>query len=216
MDLKYVDLLKLTENKAKLIAKSISKVKKLNLNNTNITPYSLIALLTEAKSLEELDLTYVNLLELNENKAKLIAKSISKVKKFNLNNSNINPDSLTALLTNANSLEELDLANVDISELTDEQAKIIAKSISKVKKLNLNTTNITPDSLISLLTKAKSLEELDLGNNDFPNITSDQAKTIGELLLPKIKKLDVTDVGMNQNELKEILPENVIINRNYF
>ena len=133
------------------------------------------------KSKENIFLKYLNLLILNSSQGKLYLPLI-EIKELNIAFTNISEDCIDNLASKLTTkIEKLNLQ--ELKSITDRHINTLVSRCKEISVLDLKSTSITDDSLISIMENLQyTLEELNVGNTYVRN----SAHIIGKGSLPKL------------------------------
>ena len=157
-----------------VLMKTLPLIKRLNLSGCIISDKGtdlIVAIIHEAVSLEEFDVSYTNLSTVNCNKISKALKDISSLKYFRMNSSFITDESafnLTAAVSINCFVQELQLSDNQISSVAMTQ---IIDALSKgdtIRMLDINNNCISMDKIKNLtaaLANCYTLEVLNLSQN---------------------------------------------------
>lgn len=140
----------------KIIDTLLSKIEYIDLSFTFERPLSLHELLKYTVSLKDLNLSHHSLAYMNENEAKKISEYTAKLKKLNLSNTDIQEKYITYFI-NSNQLEYLNLESVNLEYIDGYK---LGKLLKNLKKLNLDSTKMTQESIINIIKHTTLFEEL--------------------------------------------------------
>ena len=183
-----------------------SALRKLNLNNNGLSgnvAQGLAHVVDNNPYLEELHLSNNAL----QSSVKIVLKSLqslSKLKVLNLNKISIKntmsqdiPKCLGEVITSNSYLEELHLSECNFRSSSAKFLEAM-KGISRLRKLNLNSNNMTgevAEVLADAIVHNASLEELFLSNNNFNTSTIVILQAVARLT--KLKKLNLNNNAMS-------------------
>ena len=199
---------------------SFTNLTKLNISDNNITVEAacdIAAVLSQNKSLEELDISYNDLGASGAILIFLSMKSFMNLIKLNVCSIGMDysvADDITAILNNNIKLKDLDLSHNNIQALG--ATRIFKNIISNLRKLNISHNNITyqaADDIASFVSHNAELEEFDLSHNNLQGTGAVKiCKTnISNLIKFNISHNNVTNTAPQcQNHLNRTNPAKML------
>lgn len=167
------------------------------------------ALLKSSPNIEELDLRYSkDLQDLTSDNLKGV--NLNKLTKIDLNASEVSVDGIIALLKLTPNIEELNLRCCDLQKLTSNNLQGL--NLSKLKKLNLNRSNISAKTLIALLKEISNIEDLDISG--CPNLQDLTSEDLQGINLSTLEKIDIDDSNISGHILARIIHKSNILPEN--
>jgi len=185
-------------------------LKELDLSFKSLT--QLVKILTQTDQVEALRLCCVDFSGAKNEQIIALTKELTRcqLKKLTLSNTGITPKQLAIILSGLQkSLKGFELCGADFFDATEEQiaAFVQAFSGSKLKNLNLGGSWIAASHLVKILfVLQQTLEELNLGNIDFEDVSENEIRSLTLVLARcKLKYLNLDGSYSTTSQLVKIL-----------
>ncbi|MFY7843408.1 MAG: hypothetical protein ACOVOR_05285 [Rhabdochlamydiaceae bacterium] len=173
---------------------ALSKLKKIDLSNSNITATELVYLFRLASSLTELHLEGCEDIQIGDFEG-LQKEDVSQLKILNVSKSTITDVQLKTLLSRILILEQLDVSYCcNIKSLFSLISPIVGRFL---RKINLSSCSVSHESLLKLFKMSYRLEEIDLSHCHIKEVFSNHSGPP----LSKLKKIDLSNSNITATEL---------------
>ena len=163
----------LGEARARAIAKTLTNLQSLDLDNNNVGEAGAQAI---AENLTNLQWLYLRNNNVSEAGARAIAESLTKLQSLNLFGNNIGEAGARAI---AESLSNLQSLNLGANKVGEAGARAIAEKLTNLQSLNLGTNKVGEGGALAIAENLTNLQSLDLGTN---NVGEAGARAIAEKL----------------------------------
>eukprot|EP00092_Neocalanus_flemingeri_P035207 GFUD01038311.1.p1 GENE.GFUD01038311.1~~GFUD01038311.1.p1 ORF type:complete len:532 (-),score=131.81 GFUD01038311.1:66-1661(-) len=202
----------------KLLSEVINNIEIVNANRANFSEEQLLEIfkgMSDSTRLKTLILNTTEEIEeedifadLSHIDPDLFGKALNKLETVQISDACLASDQLEALVKYMNkesNIEELGIANNDVSEIDPEE---FAKAMNKLEKLDLSGTNLgdqeRPDTFFKHMVAFTNLKVLDLGFNSFINNNNRSlnpkvfAKALNKIENLRMVGVDISDVQAQQ------------------
>jgi len=174
LDLQFVNL---SQVRGTLLGQAISRLKRCNLSMTDLTIQQLeevLPLIASSATLEEIDLANNKLTDVHP--TNLLAQAVSRVRKVNLENTQLSVPQIEDLftsITDSAALKDVSLWKVDMSQVSTD---LLTNAVPLLEKVNLGYTQLTSNQVVHLMEKSlksATLSELYLNSVDLSEVPGD-------------------------------------------
>ena len=172
------------------------------LNYTNLTPDQLQRIFTTIANCESLKLTELRIYDGNISSvpADVLAKAIPRLESIELRRTNLTPNQAQHLFTKIADCENLKLTELEVfwNNLSSVSADVLAKAISRVKTVDLLSTDLTPKQvqrIFQMIANCENLKltELQIGWTNLSSVSADVlAKAISRVETVYLINTDLT------------------------
>ena len=185
----------------KLLAKAVTKMKKLNITDTNLTQEQAEAILTAVSEENVVSKLYIGFNNLSGVDPGLMAKAFTNLKKLNVNRSELTHRQIVTILTAVSEAKTVMELDIGFNNLSGVDEGLLAKAVTNLKTLNVNRSKLTQRQIVTILTALIKGNTLHIGMNDLSRVDPGLlARTVN-----KLEVLDVQDTGLLEQQVVAII-----------
>merc|ERR1712240_378616 len=158
----------------KLLAKAVTKMKKLNITNTNLTQQQAEAILTAVSEENVLSKLYIGFNNLSGVDPGLMAKAFTNLKKLNVNCSELTHRQIVTILT---AFCKGNTIHISMNDLSRVDPGLLARAFTKLEVMDVQDTELSQqqdEAILCTLNKGCKMEKLYIGYKDMPGVDSRQ------------------------------------------
>lgn len=184
LSLDCIDLRNISIKEIDLISDSIKNIIGLSINRTKITESSFFYLVGKINNpLKSLQVKCINLNKVNDKQVDIISTLVEGANVLNLNYTYLKKKYLLKILSKINQLDELHIASINLSKLSEKEEEKISNLIKNATFVDVFGTDLKIKTLIKVFSKCRNLEKFYFVANSLSNIDKNQL----DLILPFIK-----------------------------
>ena len=185
----------------KLLAKAVTKMKKLNITDTNLTQEQAEAILTAVSEENVVSKLYIGFNNLSGVDPGLMAKAFTNLKKLNVNRSELTHRQIVTILTAFCKGTTIHISRNDLSRV---DPGLLARAVTKLEVMDVQDTELSQQQVVAIITavsESKKITELYIGENDL-SIVDPGLLTKA---VTKLVRLDLENTKLTQQQDEAIL-----------
>ena len=185
----------------KLLAKAVTKIKKLNITDTNLTQEQAEAILTAVSEENVVSKLYIGFNNLSGVDPGLMAKAFTNLKKLNVNRSELTHRQIVTILTAFCKGTTIHISRNDLSRV---DPGLLARAVTKLEVMDVQDTELSQQQVVAIITavsESKKITELYIGENDL-SIVDPGLLTKA---VTKLVRLDLENTKLTQQQDEAIL-----------
>ena len=185
----------------KLLAKAVTKMKKLNITDTNLTQEQAEAILTAVSEENVVSKLYIGFNNLSGVDPGLMAKAFTNLKKLNVNRSELTHRQIVTILT---AFCKGNTIHISMNDLSRVDPGLLARAVTKLEVMDVQDTELSQQQVVAIITavsESKKITELYIGENDL-SIVDPGLLTKA---VTKLVRLDLENTKLTQQQDEAIL-----------
>ena len=185
----------------KLLAKAVTKIKKLNITDTNLTQEQAEAILTAVSEENVVSKLYIGFNNLSGVDPGLMAKAFTNLKKLNVNRSELTHRQIVTILT---AFCKGNTIHISMNDLSRVDPGLLARAVTKLEVMDVQDTELSQQQVVAIITavsESKKITELYIGENDL-SIVDPGLLTKA---VTKLVRLDLENTKLTQQQDEAIL-----------
>ena len=185
----------------KLLAKAVTKMKKLNITDTNLTQEQAEAILTAVSEENVVSKLYIGFNNLSGVDPGLMAKAFTNLKKLNVNRSELTHRQIVTILT---AFCKGTTIHISMNDLSRVDPGLLARAVTKLEVMDVQDTELSQQQVVAIITavsESKKITELYIGENDL-SIVDPGLLTKA---VTKLVRLDLENTKLTQQQDEAIL-----------
>ena len=185
----------------KLLAKAVTKMKKLNITDTNLTQEQAEAILTAVSEENVVSKLYIGFNNLSGVDPGLMAKAFTNLKKLNVNHSELTHRQIVKILT---AFCKGTTIHISMNDLSRVDPGLLARAVTKLEVMDVQDTELSQQQVVAIITavsESKKITELYIGENDL-SIVDPGLLTKA---VTKLVRLDLENTKLTQQQDEAIL-----------
>ena len=185
----------------KLLAKAVTKMKKLNITDTNLTQEQAEAILTAVSEENVVSKLYIGFNNLSGVDPGLMAKAFTNLKKLNVNRSELTHRQILTILT---AFCKGTTIHISMNDLSRVDPGLLARAVTKLEVMDVQDTELSQQQVVAIITavsESKKITELYIGENDL-SIVDPGLLTKA---VTKLVRLDLENTKLTQQQDEAIL-----------
>ena len=185
----------------KLLAKAVTKIKKLNITDTNLTQEQAEAILTAVSEENVVSKLYIGFNNLSGVDPGLMAKAFTNLKKLNVNRSELTHRQIVTILT---AFCKGTTIHISMNDLSRVDPGLLARAVTKLEVMDVQDTELSQQQVVAIITavsESKKITELHIGENDL-SIVDPGLLTKA---VTKLVRLDLENTKLTQQQDEAIL-----------
>ena len=185
----------------KLLAKAVTKMKKLNITDTNLTQEQAEAILTAVSEENVVSKLYIGFNNLSGVDPGLMAKAFTNLKKLNVNRSELTHRQIVTILT---AFCKGTTIHISMNDLSRVDPGLLARAVTKLEVMDVQDTELSQQQVVAIITavsESKKITELYIGENDL-SIVDPGLLTKA---VTKLVRLDLENTKLTQHQDEAIL-----------
>ena len=155
---------------AELLARAVIKLETLEFSNTQLTQQQIVAILTavsDGRKMTKLDISFNDMSGIDK---KLLAKTVTKMKKLNITDTNLTQQQAEAILTAVSEENVVSKLYIGFNNLSGVDPGLMAKAFTNLKKLNVNRSELTHRQIVTILTAFCKGNTIHISMNDLSKV----------------------------------------------
>jgi len=185
----------------KLLGKAVTKMKKLNITDTNLTQQQAEAILTAVSEENVVSKLYIGFNNLSGVDPGLMAKAFTNLKKLNVNRSELTHRQIVTILT---AFCKGNTIHISMNDLSRVDPGLLARAVTKLEVMDVQDTELSQQQVVAIITavsESKKITELYIGENDL-SIVDPGLLTKA---VTKLVRLDLENTKLTQQQDEAIL-----------
>jgi len=185
----------------KLLAKAVTKMKKLNITDTNLTQEQAEAILTAVSEENVVSKLYIGFNNLSGVDPGLMAKAFTNLKKLNVKCSELTHRQIVTILT---AFCKGTTIHISMNDLSRVDPGLLARAVTKLEVMDVQDTELSQQQVVAIITavsESKKITELYIGENDL-SIVDPGLLTKA---VTKLVRLDLENTKLTQQQDEAIL-----------
>merc|ERR1711867_200503 len=161
----------------KLLAKAVTKMKKLNITDTNLTQQQAEAILTAVSEENVVSKLYIGFNNLSGVDPGLLARAVTKLEVMDVQDTELSQQQVVAIITAVSESKKITELYIGENDLSIVDPGLLTKAVTKLVRLDLENTKLTQqqyEAILCTLIKGCKMEKLYIGYKDMPGVDSRQ------------------------------------------
>ena len=186
---------------AELLARAVIKLETLEFSNTQLTQQQIVAILTavsDGRKMTKLDISFNDMSGIDK---KLLAKTVTKMKKLNITDTNLTQQQAEAILTAVSEENVVSKLYIGFNNLSGVDPGLMAKAFTNLKKLNVNRSELTHRQIVTILTAFCKGNTIHISMNDLSKVDPGLLARA----VTKLEVMDVQDTELSQQQVVAII-----------
>ena len=186
---------------AELLARAVIKLETLEFSNTQLTQQQIVAILTavsDGRKMTKLDISFNDMSGIDK---KLLAKTVTKMKKLNITDTNLTQQQAEAILTAVSEENVVSKLYIGFNNLSGVDPGLMAKAFTNLKKLNVNRSELTHRQIVTILTAFCKGNTIHISMNDLSRVDPGLLARA----VTKLEVMDVQDTELSQQQVVAII-----------
>ena len=187
-----------------LLAKVVTNLDTLNLTNTKLTQQQIASVITSASKGSKLKKLNISENDLSGVDPGLLAKAVVNLETLDIGNTKLTQQQAAVIFSGVCEGSRLNVLNISDNNLSEVEPELLAKTVIKLKKLDIRYTDITKQQasvILTAISEGRRLTDLNIGFNDLREVCPElMAKAVTNLEI-----LDVTFTDLTQQQATAII-----------
>ena len=186
---------------AELLARAVIKLETLEFSNTQLTQQQIVAILTavsDGRKMTKLDISFNDMSGIDK---KLLAKTVTKMMKLNITDTNLTQQQAEAILTAVSEENVVSKLYIGFNNLSGVDPGLMAKAFTNLKKLNVNRSELTHRQIVTILTAFCKGNTIHISMNDLSRVDPGLLARA----VTKLEVMDVQDTELSQQQVVAII-----------
>ena len=187
-----------------LLAKVVTNVDTLNLTNTKLTQQQIASVITSASKGSKLKKLNISENDLSGVDPGLLAKAVVNLETLDIGNTKLTQQQAAVIFSGVCEGSRLNVLNISDNNLSEVEPELLAKTVIKLKKLDIRYSDITKQQasvILTAISEGRRLTDLNIGFNDLREVCPElMAKAVTNLEI-----LDVTFTDLTQQQATAII-----------
>ena len=187
-----------------LLAKVVTNLDTLNLKNTKLTQQQIASVITSASKGSKLKKLNISENDLSGVDPGLLAKAVVNLETLDIGNTKLTQQQAAVIFSGVCEGSRLNVLNISDNNLSEVEPELLAKTVIKLKKLDIRYTDITKQQasvILTAISEGRRLTDLNIGFNDLREVCPElMAKAVTNLEI-----LDVTFTDLTQQQATAII-----------
>ena len=187
-----------------LLAKVVTNLDTLNLTNTKLTQQQIASVITSASKGSKLKKLNISENDLSGVDPGLLAKAVVNLETLDIGNTKLTQQQAAVIFSGVCEGSRLNVLNISDNNLSEVEPELLAKTVIKLKKLDIRYSDITKQQasvILTAISEGRRLTDLNIGFNDLREVCPElMAKAVTNLEI-----LDVTFTDLTQQQATAII-----------
>ena len=187
-----------------LLAKVVTNLDTLNLTNTKLTQQQIASVITTASKGSKLKKLNISENDLSGVDPGLLAKAVVNLETLDIGNTKLTQQQAAVIFSGVCEGSRLNVLNISDNNLSEVEPELLAKTVIKLKKLDIRYSDITKQQasvILTAISEGRRLTDLNIGFNDLREVCPElMAKAVTNLEI-----LDVTFTDLTQQQATAII-----------
>ena len=187
-----------------LLAKVVTNLDTLNLKYTKLTQQQIASVITSASKGSKLKKLNISENDLSGVDPGLLAKAVVNLETLDIGNTKLTQQQAAVIFSGVCEGSRLNVLNISDNNLSEVEPELLAKTVIKLKKLDIRYSDITKQQasvILTAISEGRRLTDLNIGFNDLREVCPElMAKAVTNLEI-----LDVTFTDLTQQQATAII-----------
>ena len=187
-----------------LLAKVVTNLDTLNLTNTKLTQQQIASVITSASKGSKLKKLNISENDLSGVDPGLLAKAVVNLETLDIGNTKLTQQQAAVIFSGVCEGSRLNVLNISENNLSEVEPELLAKTVIKLKKLDIQYSDLTKQQasvILTAISEGRRLTDLNIGFNDLRDVCPElMAKAVTNLEI-----LDVTFTDLTQQQATAII-----------
>jgi len=192
-----------------LLAQAVTQLEEVWLQRTSLTPQQVTAICTAMTGNSQLKTLHLSFNNLSSVDAGILAQAVTQLEEVELCCTFLTLQQVTAICTSMTGNSQLKTLNLAANDLSSVDADILAQAVTKLEEVKLADTDLTPqqvEAIYAALDISCKMKILRIGANNLSSVDPDVLARVTN----KLETVNMRDTHLTEQQMTRILTKSLL------